>query len=109
MVFFTIALRGKHSTDHWEKVVHQFNQTLRSIFNQTSPNFQVYVGCNEIPELEEPYDERLHFLRVNTPKPTSHREGCRDRMWKQVSCASQIKKEYPQLLKCGGGYLCFHG
>ena len=95
MLCFTIALRSKLSTDRWETVRKDFDATLCSIFNQTCDDFQVYVGCNEIPELMHKFDDRLHFVCVNTPKPQDWLEGCRDRAWKQLACCAAIRQDYP--------------
>jgi len=107
MICFTIALRSKHSTKQWDKVLRDFNNTLHSIFNQTCDEFCVYVGCNEIPELFEQYDERLHFVTVDLPVPQSWEEGCRDRSWKLLMCAKEIKKDISTLSVCGGGTFVF--
>ena len=91
-IIFAIALRSKGSTDNWESVVDNFNNTLKSIFNQTDPNFLVYVGCNEIPELYDAYDERLHFFQVNNPVPKEWVEMARDKYWKYLVVAHQIRE-----------------
>lgn len=106
MLFFTIALRSKASTNNWERVVSDFNHTLGSIFNQTSDSFAVYVACNDIPELDADYDERLHFIEVNTPKPNSWIECCRDRAWKQLVCAHEIYNRNSTTIE-NGGYFSF--
>lgn len=92
MIYFTIALCGKHSTDRWDSVVADFEGTIGSMYNQTSPEFQIWVACNEIPQLNGNYDERLHFITTSTPKPNNWLEGCRDRYWKQLLCCVEIKK-----------------
>ncbi len=71
MIIFAMALRSKESSNNWNNVVKNFNLTLKSLFNQTDPDFMVYVGCNEIPELYEKYDERLKFFSVELPPRTS--------------------------------------
>ena len=93
MLYFTIALRSRESTDKWDSVVSDFEATLCSIFNQTCDDFEVYVGCNGIPVLKAPFDHRLHFVCVHTPKPKDWLDGCRDRAWKQLACCAQIKKD----------------
>lgn len=107
MVCFTIALRSKLSTKQWDKVLADFNNTLHSIFNQTCNDFRVYVGCNEIPVLFEEYDDRLRFVTVDLPVPNSWEEGCRNRSWKLLACAKQIKKDYSELCVAGGGVFVF--
>lgn len=107
MVCFTIALRSKESTKHWEKVRYDFNNTLHSIFNQTCDEFRVYVGCNEIPELDAPFDERLRFVTADLPVPQTWEECCRDRSWKLLVCAQEIKRDLQNLSVRGGGTFVF--
>lgn len=107
MICFTIALRSKESTNQWDKVLRNFNNTLHSVFNQTCSDFRVYVGCNEIPELFDNYDDRLRFVTVDLPVPKTWEEGCRDRSWKLLSCAREIRKDIAELSVCGGGLLFF--
>ena len=107
MLCFVIALRSKESTNKWENVLEDFNNTLHSIFNQTSADFQVYVGCNEIPELEDKFDERLHFVTANLPIPYTWEEKCRDRSWKLCLCAKKIREEYYEYLNSKAGIFIF--
>lgn len=107
MICFTIALRSPHSTEQWNSVLYDFNNTLHSVFNQTCDEFRVYVGCNEVPTLFERYDDRLQFLVVNTPIPNTWEEKCRDRAWKLLACAREIKKDMDTLGVVGGGTFVF--
>lgn len=107
MICFVIALRSKQSTDKWPQVLSDFKNTLRSIFNQTCPDFEVYVGCNEVPELEEKYDERLHFVTADLPIPNTWEEKCRDRSWKLCLCAKAIREHYQELWISNGGIFVF--
>ena len=107
MICFAVALRSRHSTKQWDKVLTDFNNTLHSIFNQTCDEFRVYVGCNEIPNLFEEYDDRLRFVTVDLPVPKSWEEGCRDRSWKLLACAKQIKEDYAELCVPNGGVFVF--
>lgn len=107
MICFAIALRSKKSTKNWENVVKNFNNTLQSIFNQTNSEFEVYVGCNEIPELFMEYDERLHFITTDLPTPKSWEEGCRDRSWKLLLCAKEIRNNYEKLSPNDTGVFVF--
>lgn len=107
MLCFVIALRSKLSTDKWSQVLSDFNDTLHSIFNQTHPDFQVYVGCNEIPKLEREYDERLHFVTADLPIPNTWEEKCRDRSWKLCLCAKTIREHYQELLTSNNGIFVF--
>ncbi len=107
MICFVTALRSKQSTDQWSEVLKDFNNTLHSMFNQKHPDFQIYVGCNEVPELEKEYDERLHFVTADLPIPNTWQEKCRDRSWKLCLCAKQIRSDYQELLDTGKGIFIF--
>lgn len=107
MLCFTISLRSQNSTNQWDQVVSDFNHTLHSVFNQTCGDFRVYVGCNEIPTLYEEYDERLIFVPVKLPTPLTWEERCRDRSWKLLACACEIKKDFDALAVHGGGVFVF--
>lgn len=107
MICFAIALRSKESSNHWDNVLRDFNNTLHSIFNQTCDEFRVYVGCNEVPELDRAYDERLRFVTVDLPVPKTWEERCRDRSWKLLVCAQQIKKDLCSVSVRGGGTFVF--
>lgn len=107
MICFCIALRNKKSTKNWENVIYDFNNTLESIFNQTNDEFEVFVGCNEIPKLFKKYDERLHFVITDTPLPKTWQEGCRDRSWKLLACAYEVRKNLSRLQVYGGGTFVF--
>lgn len=96
MVIFAIALRSKDSSNNWNNVVLDFNNTIKSIFNQTNSDFMVYVGCNDIPELYEQYDDRLKFFQVNNPVPKVWIEAARDKFWKYSVVACEIKKYLKQ-------------
>ena len=89
-----LLLYEAESTNRWDSVLRDFNNTLHSVFNQTCGEFRVYVGCNEIPELFEEYDDRLRFVTVDLPVPQTWEEGCRDRSWKLLACARQIKQDF---------------
>lgn len=102
MLYFTIALRGRASTNQWDKVVADFENTLNSIFGQNSPEFCVYVGCNDIPQLSRNFGNQLHFVEVNTPRPQGWLDCCRDRAWKQLACCAAIKHELGEKLSNQG-------
>ena len=61
---FGIPLIARSAAYDWDVVVHHFNATLGSIFNQTDPNFRVIVACTGRPEVRIPVDERLEFVDV---------------------------------------------
>lgn len=107
MLYFTIALRSPYSTNNWPSVLKDFNNTLRSIFNQTCDEFRVLVGCSEIPALDDTYDDRLRFITANLPLPQTWEEACRDRSWKLLLCAKQIRQDISEGMSPPEKHLCF--
>lgn len=83
MIIFALPLRSKESSKNWDVVLHNFHRTIRSIFNQTDPDFRCIVACNQKPEMDREYDERLEFLELPyMPVPGSWLEMARDKFWK---------------------------
>ena len=66
---FGIPLKARSVAQNWDWTVRDFNRTLASIYNQSNPNFQILVGCHEIPELLIPTDHRLEFIQASSPAP----------------------------------------
>ena len=49
MLVFVVPLKSSSVSNSWEKVSQLFERCIKSICNQTSPNFKVIVVCHEIP------------------------------------------------------------
>ena len=92
MIIFAIPLRAKETAKDWNGCVKRFNQTLNSIFNQTSSSFRCIVACNEIPPLSREYDERLEFITLDMPIPKEWVEMARDKFWKLTVIAARIRE-----------------
>jgi hypothetical protein len=74
-------------------VERNFNATVHSIFSQVgSDSFKCIVACNEIPKLEKAYDDRLEFISLNIPTPTTWVEMARDKFWKLTIIAIRIRE-----------------
>ncbi len=97
MIFFGIPFRSKASSQNWDHVTKVFNQTLKSIYSQTDPNFKIYVACHDIPVLDMEYDDRVQFLISDRDTPETKKEMLLDKGWK-ISMIAQCIRE------AGGGY-----
>lgn len=107
MVCFIIALRSKETASNWGKVQKDFNNTIASIFNNTDGKFKVFVACNEVPVLEQKYDDRLEFIVVDFPLPKEWVECCRDRAMKLMVCTMKIRSKYSKYCEKDGGVFIF--
>jgi hypothetical protein len=52
MLVFVIPLKGREFSKSWERVCNLFARCIKSVCNQTSPDFRVIVVCNEQPEID---------------------------------------------------------
>lgn len=98
MIYFGIPLKSKPSSNDWDIVTKLFNRALKSLYNQTNPNFKIIIACHEIPDLTMRYDERVEFIQVNTQYPINLRDQMIDKGYKVHAIAKKVR-EY------GGGYL----
>ena len=93
MIIFVIPLRAKETSKNWEKCEKRFWDTVKSIFNQSSEEFRCIVACNDIPtKQKETYDDRLEFIKLNTPIPQKWIEMARDKNWKLTVIAVRIRE-----------------
>jgi hypothetical protein len=69
MLCFLMALKSRAVSKDWEKVSRLFENTLRSAYHQTHPDFKVIVVCHETPHLSQHYDDRVEIINVDFPPP----------------------------------------
>lgn len=106
MIYFLIPLRSKAASVDWNHVTRQFNRTLESCYNQTKPEFKVFVACHEIPELNQSYDERVKFIQVSIPTPQNPKEMMHDKAYKLYTLTYHARKEMTKYDLTGGG-VCY--
>lgn len=70
LVTFFVPFRSKQTTNDWGLVCNLLQNTLQSIFGQTSPSFEVVVICHEKPDMACSFDDRLRYLEVDLPVPS---------------------------------------
>jgi hypothetical protein len=103
MLIFCVPLRAKEISKDWDKVVMLFNRTLESIYNQSNPNFRVYIACHQIPSLNKVYDDRVQFIVVKTKIPVTYLDMMDDKDSKIYTCQNAARK-YLIEQKMGGAY-----
>lgn len=69
-VVFLIPFASRQVRANWSAACKYLQQTIRSIRNSASQNYQVIVAGNEEPELEAGFDGKVHFVPVNNPFPS---------------------------------------
>lgn len=69
MLVFIIPLKSAKISDSWKQVSKLFERTIRSVCNQTSPEFKVIAVCHEKPEIEYEHPN-ITYIKVDFPPPT---------------------------------------
>lgn len=68
-VVFLIPFASRQVKANWSTACKYLQQTIRSIRNSASQNYQVIVAGNEEPEFEGVFDGKVHFLSVHNQFP----------------------------------------
>lgn len=66
MLVFIVPLKSRKVSQSWEQVCNLFERSIKSICNQTSPDFRVIVVCNEKPEITFTHPH-ITYLEVDFP------------------------------------------
>ena len=96
--FFCIPLMPRVNASDWTQVCKVFNQTLRSIANQTNKSFRILLAAQDKPDIAP--DLKLEIVHlVPRWKVESDAEGKgRDKRWKRKLLLGTVRK-------LGGGYV----
>lgn len=68
MLVFIIPIKSPKVATSWPDLCVVFERSLRSVCNQTSTKFHVFVVCNEKPVIEF-YHPQVTYLEVDFPVP----------------------------------------
>ena len=69
MFYFLIPLRSKISSKNWDIISKLFNNTIKSVCNQTDPNFKIILAYHDLPEIDREYLKKLELIKVTFPTP----------------------------------------
>ena len=72
MLVFIIPVKSRAISPDWSLFSRLFERCLRSVCNQTSPNFKVVVVCNEKPQTTFG-SSHVEYLMVDFPPPGSEK------------------------------------
>ncbi|MCC5659343.1 glycosyltransferase family 2 protein [Nostoc sp. XA010] len=68
MLIFVIPLKSAKVSNSWERVTQLFERCIKSVCNQTSPNFHVIVVCHEKPQIEFTHSH-ITYITVDFSAP----------------------------------------
>jgi hypothetical protein len=91
MLVFVVPLKSSVISRNWVRACQLFERCLRSICNQTSPDFRVVVVCNERPEIRFRHPN-VHYVEVNFPPPLPDPVEARTRGY-EYSRSSEIARK----------------
>jgi hypothetical protein len=97
VIVFIVPLRSSRVSTSWQKVCVLLERTLRSICNQTNPDFKVIVVCHEKPDINF-YHPSISYIEVEFDIPTCDVPGkSRDqarKMWIGLQSAQPLRPDY---------------
>jgi len=68
MIVFIIPVKSQQVSGSWEQFSKLFERTLKSVSNQTNPNFKIIVVCHEKP-LTQFTHPNLEYIHVDFEPP----------------------------------------
>jgi hypothetical protein len=68
MLIFIIPVKSREITNSWELLSRLLERTLKSVCNQTFPDFQAVVVCNQKPNIQFTHSN-IHYVEVDFPPP----------------------------------------
>lgn len=68
MLVFVIPLKSKEVCQSWQRVSKLLERTLKSVCNQTSPEFQVIVVCHQQPDIQFTHPN-ITYIEMDYPIP----------------------------------------
>jgi hypothetical protein len=96
--FFCIPLLPKSNAGDWGRVCKVFNQTLRSLHNQTNRSFQVLLAAQDMPEVSPDLDLDIIHLAPSWTVENAANAKLRDKRWKRTLLLRAVRER-------GGGYV----
>ncbi len=66
MLVFVVPLKSPQASKSWQLVTQLFERCVKSLCNQTSPNYRVIVVCNERPRIKF-HHPNITYIEVNFP------------------------------------------
>lgn len=95
---FAIPLKSKLVSRDWSIVGRLLSRTVRSLLNQSDPNFRIFLACHEVPEIPELQDPRVEILQARFGVPLYQAEFMIDKHRKRELIAARWRT-------LGGGYM----
>jgi hypothetical protein len=87
-----MSLISRQISRDWDLTTKLLQSTLDSIANQTEKNYQVLIGCHEIPSVNFNHNEKISFIPMDySPKSDLGSPPARDRYIKLYTALHTLK------------------
>ncbi|MBE9015934.1 glycosyltransferase family 2 protein [Chroococcidiopsis sp. CCALA 051] len=74
MLVFIIPVKSPAVSTSWDRFSKLFERCIKSVCNQTLPNFRVIVVCNDRPAIEF-RNSHIDYIEVDFPPPDSNQRN----------------------------------
>lgn len=98
MLYFIVPLKSRSASHDWERVSRLCRRTLASLYRQTSPQFRIFLVCNDVPAGLEPHFA-LDVIQGSFPLPGS------DKQAQIADKASKVRRGLMAVRAQGGGFV----
>jgi hypothetical protein len=98
MLYFIVPLRSRAASKDWDKVSRLCERTLRSLCQQTSSQFRVFLVCRDRPEMNFVHPN-LRIIQENFPIPEANG------LPQLVDKARKLRRALIAVRQEGGGFV----
>jgi hypothetical protein len=98
MLYFIVPLRSRAASKDWDKVSRLCERTLRSICQQTSGQFRVFLVCRDLPEMNFSHPN-LRIIREDFPIPETKKHP------QMLDKTAKLRRALVAVREEGGGYV----
>jgi hypothetical protein len=108
MLLFVVALQSPAASKSWLRVSQLFERTLRSICQQTSDQFRVFVVCNEWPNIVF-FHPAITVIEEDFPVPSGARAERMVDKWRKLKRGMIAARRFaPAYVMFGDADDCVH-
>lgn len=98
MLYFIVPLKGRSASHDWERVSRLCRRTLASLYQQTSPQFRIFLVCTDVPTGLAPH-ARLEVIQDSFPPPAPNKQA------QIADKAAKVRRGLMAVRERGGGYV----
>ncbi|MBV8900853.1 MAG: glycosyltransferase family 2 protein [Verrucomicrobia bacterium] len=98
MLYFIVPLKSRAASHDWERVSRLCRRTLASLYQQTSPQFRIFLVCTDVPTGLASH-ARLEIVQENFPPPAPNKQA------QIADKAAKVRRGLIAVRERGGGFV----